>query len=309
MRRAAPALVAALALVIAGCASNPKPPVSAPGAPRFPDYPRLEIPANLRVSPEILTRHETAWHRLQAGDLRNAGRDYNDVLKQSDTFYPAEAGLGFVALAGREFKQAAARFSSTLAKNERYLPAWLGMAEAQVGLGHDAEAIGAMERALEIDPKRETLRGRLELLRFKEVQTLIASGQRARQAGRLDEARQLLDRALTLSPSSAVILREIGAVETAQGSLDARSRSIRTTRSRTRRWARFSSSASSIARPRRPTDEPRPSTRARRGERRAPRCGRKPIPARFPRSSGIWPRRPASRGRRWPRSSAPGSTS
>jgi tetratricopeptide (TPR) repeat protein len=226
MRRAAPALIAAVALV-AGCASSPKAPVSAPGAPRFPDYPRLEVPANLRVSPEIRTRHEAAWQRLQSGDLRTAGRDYNDVLKQSETFYPAEAGLGFVALAGREHKQAAARFSSALAKNERYLPAWLGLAEAQVGLGHDRDAIGAMERALEIDPSRDALRSRLELLRFKEVQTLIASGQRARQAGRVDEARQALERALTLSPSSAVILRELGAVETAQGSLDAAEAHIR----------------------------------------------------------------------------------
>jgi tetratricopeptide (TPR) repeat protein len=226
--RAATAIIAAMtALVVAGCASTPRTPPAAPGAPKFPDYPRLEIPANLRVSQDILTRHETAWQQLQAGDLRNANRSFTDVLKRSDTFYPAETGLGFLALAGRDFKQAAARFASVVAKNDRYLPAWLGMADAQVGLGHDGEAIAAMERVLELDPKREALRSRLELLRFKEVQTLIANGQRARQGGRFDEASRLLERALTLSPSSAVILRELGAVETAQGSLDAAEAHIR----------------------------------------------------------------------------------
>jgi tetratricopeptide (TPR) repeat protein len=226
--RAATAIIAAMtALVVAGCASTPRTPPAAPGAPKFPDYPGLEIPANLRVSQDILTRHETAWQQLQAGDLRNANRGFTDVLKRSDTFYPAETGLGFVALAGRDFKQAAARFASVVAKNDRYLPAWLGMADAQVGLGHDGEAIAAMERVLELDPKREALRSRLELLRFKEVQTLIANGQRARQGGRFDEASRLLERALTLSPSSAVILRELGAVETAQGSLDAAEAHIR----------------------------------------------------------------------------------
>jgi tetratricopeptide (TPR) repeat protein len=213
-------IVIAAAILVAGCASRTRP-AAVPGAPAFPDYPRLEIPANLHVAQDVRDRHEVAWQRLQAGDLRNASREFNETLKRSGTFYPAETGLGFVALAGRDFKQASSRFSAALAKNDRYLPAWLGLADAHVGLGNDVEAIAALERALEIDPKREAVRDRLELLRFKEVQSLIGAGQRARQANRYDEARRLLDRALTLSPSSTIILRELSALETARGSLDA----------------------------------------------------------------------------------------
>ncbi len=213
-------IVIAAAMLVAGCASRTRP-VAVPGAPAFPDYPRLEIPANLRVAEDVRDRHELAWQHLQAGDLRNANREFNESLKRSATFYPAETGLGFVALAGRDFKQASSRFTAALAKNDRYLPAWLGLADAHVGLGNDIEAIAALERALEIDPKREALRDRLELLRFKEVQSLIGAGQRARQANRYDEAARLLERALTLSPSSTIILRELSALETARGSLDA----------------------------------------------------------------------------------------
>ncbi len=213
-------IVIAAVMLVAGCASRTRP-VAVPGAPAFPDYPRLEIPANLRVAEDVRDRHELAWQHLQARDLRNANREFNESLKRSATFYPAETGLGFVALAGRDFKQAASRFSAALAKNDRYLPAWLGLADAHVGLGNDVEAIAALERALEIDPKREALRDRLELLRFKEVQSLIGAGQRARQANRYDEAARLLERALTLSPSSTIILRELSALETARGSLDA----------------------------------------------------------------------------------------
>lgn len=213
-------IVIAAAILVAGCASRTRP-VAVPGAPAFPDYPRLEIPANLLVAQDVRDRHELAWQRLQAGDLRNANREFNETLKRSATFYPAETGLGFVALADRDFKQASSRFSAALAKNDRYLPAWLGLADAHVGLGNDVEAIAALERALEIDPKREALRDRLELLRFKEVQALIGAGQRARQANRYDEAARLLERALTLSPSSTIILRELSALETARGSLDA----------------------------------------------------------------------------------------
>ena len=171
-------IVIAAAMLVAGCASRTRP-VVVPGAPAFPDYPRLEIPANLPVAEDVRDRHELAWQRLQAGDLRNANREFNESLKRSATFYPAETGLGFVALAGRDFKQASSRFSAALAKNDRYLPAWIGLADAHVGLGSDVEAIAALERALEIDPKREALRDRLELVRFKEVQSLIGAGQRA----------------------------------------------------------------------------------------------------------------------------------
>jgi tetratricopeptide (TPR) repeat protein len=208
-------------LAAAACASNPKPLPAGPVTQKFPEYPLLVIPASLTVTQDIRDRHEQAWRRLQTGDLRNANREFNDTLRRSATFYPAETGLGFVALAGRDFKQAAQRFGAALSKNDRYLPAWLGLADAEVGLGRDPEAIAALERALELDPKRDALRGRLELLRFKEVQTLVASGQRARQAGRLDEAERTLERALTLSPSSAVILRELSATETARGAHDA----------------------------------------------------------------------------------------
>jgi tetratricopeptide (TPR) repeat protein len=207
-------------LLASACASNPKPLPAGPITPKFPDYPQLEIPANLSVGQDIRDRHEQAWRRLQTGDLRNANREFTDTLRRSGTFYPAETGLGFVALAGRDFKQAAQRFSAALLKNDRYLPAWLGLADAEVGLGRDAEAIAALERALELDPKREALRGRLELVRFKEVQTLIAAGQRARQAGRMEEAERTLERALTLSPTSAIILRELALTETARGALD-----------------------------------------------------------------------------------------
>ncbi len=101
------------------------------------------------------------------------------------------------------------------------------MADAQVGLEHDAEAIAALEKVLELDPSRDAVRSRLELVRFKEVQALISNGQKARQAGRMEDAERFLQRALALSPSSPVILRELAVMETSRGSLDAAEEHIR----------------------------------------------------------------------------------
>jgi tetratricopeptide (TPR) repeat protein len=179
------AAVVWLTLAIA-CASAPPPPVVT--APRYPAYPALDVPESLGASPRVLEQHDIAWRRFQGGDLRGAARDFSSILKEQPAFYPATAGLGFVELADRDFDGAASRFSAVLERDDRYLPAWIGQAEAQIALNDDRQAIVALERVLAIDPRRETARTRLELVRFRHVQSLIDEGRRARQAGRLDES-------------------------------------------------------------------------------------------------------------------------
>ena len=100
------------------------------------------------------------------------------------------------------------------------MPALIGLAEAQVGLNNDGQAIAALERVLAIDPKREAVRTRFELVRFRMVQSLIDEGRRARQANRLDVAEQAFEQALAVSPSSTLILRELAQVELRAGRAD-----------------------------------------------------------------------------------------
>lgn len=213
------AVMIALAGMLAACA--PKAPPAAAGAPRFPNYPTLDVPPALKPLPRVRDGHARGWERLQAGDLRAATREFTAVLTQAPDFYPSETGLGFTLLADRQFRPASARFNSALAKDNRYLPAWIGQAEAQLGLANDAEAVIAMERVLAIDPKREAIRSRLELVRVRQVQALLETGRRARQSGRHDEARNLLERALTLSPTSTLILSELALAEVGDGALSA----------------------------------------------------------------------------------------
>jgi tetratricopeptide (TPR) repeat protein len=188
---------------------------------KFAQYPMPEIPPSLRVTGDLRERHGVAWQRLQAGDLGGANRDFSTILKRAPWFYPAEAGLGFVQLANRQFKSAASRFAAALALNGRYVPAWIGQADAQIGLNDEQQAIAAMERVLVIDPKRDAIRSRLELVRFKQLQELIEAGRRARAAGRLEAARDAFERALTLSPAGSSILRELALVESKAGRIEA----------------------------------------------------------------------------------------
>ena len=214
-RRAALVVVA---LVLSGCASAPVVPVAS--GPKFPNYPALEIPTGLQIDSKARAQHELGWTRLQAGDLRGANREFGNVIKRAPDFYPANAGLGFAALANRDYKAATTRFSAVLVNNPRYLPAWLGQSEAQLGLKNDGEALAAMERAFAIDPQRAELKSRIELLRFRRVQALVETGRTARQDGRLPDAQEALNAALALQPANTMVLRELALVEVRRGAFD-----------------------------------------------------------------------------------------
>ncbi len=212
-------------LVLASFCAGHRPPATA--GPRYPDYPRPDVPASLSASPDIRQSQDDAWVRLQSGDLRGATRGFNDVLQRAPAFYPAEAGLGYVAMADEEYKQASAHFTVAIQANDRYLPALLGQADAQLALHNDLAALTTFEQILRVDPNRDLIRSRMEVLRIRVVQSQIEAGDKARRAGRLDEAESALQSALDLAPQSAVVLRELGQVETARGDLEAAERHLR----------------------------------------------------------------------------------
>jgi len=218
-----------LAVAVSGCAAGrTAPSVSGVAvAPRFPAYPTPIIPPGLSVSDDVRLRHDGAWARLQAGDLRAASREFSTVLKQAPAFFPAQVGLGFVHLAGENYSDAEPLFAAASTADESYLPAWVGRSEALIGLGRDAEAIASMQRVLALDPAHENVRTRLELLRFRLTQTAIGAGQAARAAGRHGEAVAHFARALEQSPGSTMILNELARTEIAAAQLDAAERHAR----------------------------------------------------------------------------------
>src|SRR5688500_15179248 len=118
-------------MIGAGCATRTAPVVAAPGVARYPDFPYPDVPMTLS-SPDLDARHLRAWDALQAGDLRRAEREFAS-LASGARFYPAEAGLGYVQLAQKEFARAVAHFDRALAVDAAYVPALLGKGEALLG--------------------------------------------------------------------------------------------------------------------------------------------------------------------------------
>src|SRR5258705_8083747 len=203
-------------VVVAGCASAPMAPPAPPGAPRFGDF-VFPAAAQELAPPVVLAQHRAAWELLQSGDAKSAERDFTAILKQAPDFYPAEAGLGYAALARKDAQAAVPHFDKALARNGGYAPALAGKGEALLSLGRPDAAADAFQAALAADPGLMALRGRVDVLKFRGVQQNIENARRAAEAGKLEDARRGYLAAIAASPESAFLYRELAAIEHKSG--------------------------------------------------------------------------------------------
>lgn len=204
-----------LALGVSACAS--KAPPAVPTAPKYGSFVFPALPQELAAQPTFASRHTEAWHRLQAGDVRGAERDFRWVTSRSPAYFPSETGLGYVALARNDFKPALEHFELALAVAPRYASALVGRGDALIGLGRTAEAVANYEDALSADPSLTDLRGRIDALRFKALEDEVAVARKARDAGRFDDAVAAYQRAIAASPDSGFLYRELASTEQRQG--------------------------------------------------------------------------------------------
>jgi tetratricopeptide (TPR) repeat protein len=213
--RAVAVALAAL-IAVASCAKKPVAAPAAPGAPAFTDFIYPAGPETL-ASPAVWEQHKTAWAILQTGDTKAAERQFAAILKAAPDFYPAEAGLGYAALARKEGQAAVAHFDKALAANAAYAAALAGKGEALLLVGRTDAALDAFEAAVAADPNLSQLRGRVDVLKFRAVQQNIESARKAAEAGKLDEARRGYLAAIAASPESAFLYRELAAIEHKSG--------------------------------------------------------------------------------------------
>lgn len=210
-------LLALTVVIAAMVACAPKVPPAAPGAPHYPDF---IFPAPETSAPATdIAAERLAWNALQAGDLAGAERRFGDVRKRTPTSASAAAGLGYVALAKHDFDHAIARFDEAVALKPALAAALVGRGLAQAQLNRAADAIASLEAAQAADPTLD-LASRIEALRFRAVDDAVAKARTAAAAGRLDEARREYEQALAASPDSALLLRELAAIERRDGQVE-----------------------------------------------------------------------------------------
>jgi tetratricopeptide (TPR) repeat protein len=202
-------------VLMAACAPRvvPLPVVT---SPRFPDFVAPAVPLALAGSPAA-DQHARAWVFLQAGDLRNAEREFSMALEAAPAFYPAEIGLGYVELADRDARAALAHFDRALARRPEEPAALVGRGEAHLALDNEADALAAFEAAAAADPSLTRIGRRVEVLKFRVAEQRLADAREAAAAGRIDDAIRAYTAAIESSPSSAFLYRELAGVERQRG--------------------------------------------------------------------------------------------
>jgi tetratricopeptide (TPR) repeat protein len=207
--------VAAFVTTMAACAG--KAPVPTVTTPHYQDFVFPAVPPSLQADRSAAERHERGWRFLQANDLRNADREFQAALKRNAAYFPADAGLGYVSLAQKDYKTALARFELALRQSAAYPSALFGQGDALLGLGRPLDALKSFQAALAADPSLAVAAARVQVLRLRTLQEEITRARQAADLGRYDEARQAYQRAITASPESAFLYRDLGAVERKQG--------------------------------------------------------------------------------------------
>ncbi|HVH29442.1 MAG TPA: tetratricopeptide repeat protein [Vicinamibacterales bacterium] len=214
MRRAA-LQVSSLSLVLVAACAPRTAPLPVVTSPRFPDFVAPVVPAAFANQPWA-ARQTRGWTFLQAGDLRNAEREFSIALKAEPTFFPAEIGLGYVELGDREPKTALTRFERVL-ERQVDASALVGRGVAYLDLDREADALVAFEAAVAADPSLTQIAQRVEVLKFRNVEQRIAEARAAAEAGRLDAAIRAYTAAVDSSPGSPFLYRELAAVERQRG--------------------------------------------------------------------------------------------
>jgi tetratricopeptide (TPR) repeat protein len=205
-------------MALTGCAPAMAPPPSSAG-PQYPDFVFPTPPSSL-VHSDQSARLQQGWRLLQAGDTRRARREFSAALRANDSFYPAEAGLGYASLAEKDYPDAVARFGRVLDSDSRYVPALVGRGGALVGLGRLDEAVLDLQAAVAANPSLTDVRRRLDVVAFRREQQTLQAARTAAGAGRLDEAAAAYQRAISRSPDSPLLYRELAGVERSQGRTD-----------------------------------------------------------------------------------------
>ena len=161
MRRAV--FVALVVMAACGPKTVPLPTVS---FPRFPDFVAPIVPEAF-AGTAAAQNEVRGWTFLQAGDLKNAEREFAAALRTTPAFYSAEIGLGYVELARRDPKAALAHFDRALERQAADPSALVGRGEANLALNREAEALAAFDAARAADPALTEIARRVEVLKFR----------------------------------------------------------------------------------------------------------------------------------------------
>ena len=211
--------LALVALVLVSACAPKKVPAPVVSTPRFPDFIAPRVPPAFANTAAQLGE-DRGWSFLQAGDLKNAEREFSTVLKRTPAFYPAEVSLGYVELGRKDAEAALPHFERALERAPTEPSALVGRGQAYLALERESDALAAFEAAVAADPSLTDIARKIDVLRFRTQQQELIQARLAAAAGRTDEAIRAYTAAIAASPDSPFLYRELADVERQQGDTD-----------------------------------------------------------------------------------------
>ena len=125
--------------------------------------------------------------------------------------------MAYLSLARGDEKAAVERFERALAVDPEYVPALVGRGQALLELDRPGDALASFEAALARDASLTDLRTRVNVLRLSAMQDMLRRAKIAGDARRWEEAKSAYQQAISASPESAFLYRELAFVEQRAG--------------------------------------------------------------------------------------------
>lgn len=220
MRRAAFSILTVALLAGAACAPKTAapPPLPVSGAPRYPEYVKPSIAADL-LQTEAGRNVDSAWAYLVAGDLRTAERLNNLGLRARPNIAAGRTTAAYIALA-RQDGRALALFTSIADASPNDASVLVGKGLALEAAERKAEAAEAFRAALAIDPTLTDIARRVDVFTLTDLQGQLTNARQAARSGRFDEAIRAYQTAIAASPDSGFLFKELATVEQQRGRTD-----------------------------------------------------------------------------------------
>jgi len=170
----------------------------APSPPAFhiEDVPQA-VAARLPLDQRIAAGE--VWDGLKKGRSDEA-RKLLLKLGPSSPLY--SVGLGYVSLSSQDLASAETQFKESLARVPDMTPANAGLAQVYEIRGEKELAAAQYRAILEREPDNSWAKPRFEAVRREVVASLLEEARTAGAAGRKDEARRALEKALACDPDS-----------------------------------------------------------------------------------------------------------
>lgn len=168
-------------------------------------------PADLPARDQDL--FEQAWGALVEGDLEQAAKALERLVRRHRDNAAVRTALGYLDLRSGDPNGAEDRFRSVLDRSPSMEPAQAGMVLVALTEGKEELALDRLRELSTLHPQHEMVREYLPMLQLKLAESKLQAARSYRRQGRYEEAAEMYRQALRIAPEAGGLYAEAAEVE------------------------------------------------------------------------------------------------